>query len=148
MTSDTLGDALHRLLHAYKRALRQAYNDAGLTLTVSHIRLLKGIHHQPGSTINALAERSRRDKAQITRLLHGLIAEGLIEKSPHPEDRRSQQVHPTDSGRAMIAAVQQAETVAAERMSAGLPASDIALFTRLAVTMTDNLYPAPESADE
>lgn len=141
MPEATTGEMLHRLLHAYKRALRQAYNEAEVPLTVSHMRTLKGVQNISDCTAQAIATRTHRDKAQITRLLKDLIADGLVEKHPHPEDRRSQILHVTEAGTAIINRIRDAEAIAAARMAAGLGTSEMAEFNRLAGIMTDNLRP-------
>ncbi|MCM2972629.1 MarR family winged helix-turn-helix transcriptional regulator [Larsenimonas suaedae] len=135
----SFSDTLHLFFHAYKRALRRAYRDEGLTLSVSHLKTLKGIHYRPQSTVQSLAEASRRDKAQITRLIGQLLEAGLVEKWSHPSDGRSHQLGLTAAGEAMIERIRRAEACAATRMMDGLSDDEARTFLRLAEAMTTNL---------
>ncbi|MEQ5773900.1 MULTISPECIES: MarR family winged helix-turn-helix transcriptional regulator [unclassified Thalassospira] len=139
MPESTIGETLHSLLHAYKRALRQAYHQAEIPLAISHIRTLKGINAIPDCTALALSSRTKRDKGQVTRLIQDLLAEQLIEKHPHPRDKRSNILHLTPDGQKMIKQIKEIEEIAASRMAIGLTPDEIADFNRLATTMSANL---------
>ncbi|GGO80294.1 MarR family transcriptional regulator [Marinobacterium nitratireducens] len=142
-----IGEALHRLLHAYRRAMRQSYRAAGIELAVSHIRSLKVIRHhqqrllQP-CTAQAIAADIERDKAQIARVVRDLLEKALIEKRPNPEDGRSQILQLTSAGEAMLERIGNAEHQASLRMAQGLSPDELTAFIRLASAMTDNLSPA------
>ncbi|GAB3025563.1 MULTISPECIES: MarR family winged helix-turn-helix transcriptional regulator [Oleiagrimonas] len=139
MSSTPPGDALHRLLHAYKRAMREAYRAAGIDLPSSHVRTLKAICGLPKCTAQAIAERMHRDKSQITRVVHDLQAAGLITRRPDPDDGRRQLLAPTASGKRLRARVAEAEREAGTRMVRGLPPTSVATFVRMAETMAANL---------
>ena len=148
MIDPNIGESLHRLLHAYKRALRQAYQEAELPLSVSHMRAMKVINHSQQNpqnicTAQLIAQRLQRDKAQITRLIKDLLGEELIEKHDHPEDRRSQVLMLTPKGRSMVAQIRDIENLAGHRMATGLNAAEISDFIKLANTMAENLKPTP-----
>ncbi len=139
MPDMTIGETLHTLLHAYKRALRQAYDQAGIPLAISHIRTLKGINAVPDCTPLALSTRTKHDKGQITRLIKDLQAENLIKKHPHPDDKRSNILRLTSEGQKMIMRIKEIEEIAASRMAAGLSPDEITDFSRLANIMSANL---------
>ncbi len=144
MTETNIGDALHRLLHAYKRALRQAYQEAKLPLTISHMRTLKVINRVRSNglddcTAQVIATRLQRDKAQVTRLIKELLAEDLIDKQAHPEDRRSQILSLTDKGSATVKTIKEIESLAGRRMADGLGVEEVKVFIKLANAMSENL---------
>jgi DNA-binding MarR family transcriptional regulator len=139
MPESTIGETLHTLLHAYKRALRQAYHQAEIPLAISHIRTLKGINAIANCTPLALSSRTKRDKGQVTRLIKDLLADQLIEKHPHPGDKRSNILHLTPAGHQMITRIKEIEEIAASRMAIGLTPDEIADFNRLANIMSANL---------
>lgn len=139
MTDTAVGESLHQLMHAYKRALRQAYAKTELNLTVSHIRTLKAIRSQAPCTAQHIAQHTQRDKAQITRLLRDLFDADIIARSPHPEDRRSQLLALTDHGRAVLAQVDGCERDAHEQLSDGMTPEDLDAFLRLSRLMISNL---------
>lgn len=138
-TLPAVGETLHRLLHAYKRAMREEYDAADIGLTVSHMRVLKGVAGLPDATAQAIADRMRQDKGRIARLLKDLADHGLIERCPHPQDNRSRQLVLTPAGRAMREHLAQIERRAGARLAADLPAEDLQRFTQLAETMITNL---------
>ncbi|OSQ38055.1 MarR family winged helix-turn-helix transcriptional regulator [Thalassospira mesophila] len=139
MPETTIGETLHTLLHAYKRAMRQAYHQAEIPLAISHIRTLKGISAMPACTPLALSSRTKRDKGQVTRLIKDLLAQNLIEKHQHPGDKRSNILHLTPAGHHMIKRIKEIEEIAASRMAEGLSPAEIADFSRLANIMSANL---------
>ncbi|KAA0016271.1 MarR family transcriptional regulator [Salinicola corii] len=139
MSETTFGESLHQLMHAYKRALRQAYADAELDLTVSHIRTLKAIRGQMPCTARAIAQRTQRDKGQITRLLRDLLDANIIVKAPHPEDGRSQMLSLTGHGRSLLESVDTCEREAHEQLSNGMTQADLDAFLRLSRLMISNL---------
>ena len=139
MSGTTVGESLHQLMHAYKRALRQAYAEAGLALNVSHIRTLKAIRRQAPCTAQHIAHHTQRDKAQITRLLRELIDADIIVRTPHPDDRRSQMLSLTEHGRAVLTQVDACEREAHTRLSSGMAPADLEAFLRLSRLMISNL---------
>ncbi len=143
MSSIPPGDALHRLLHAYKRAMRDAWHEAGIDLPGSHVRVMKVICHLSQCGAHDIVERMRRDKSQITRVVQDLCSAGLVRRHPDPQDGRRQILIPTAAGRRLRKRIHDAEQNAGKRMMRGLPAASVAEFVRLAETMAANLD-APE----
>ncbi len=141
MSTTPPGDALHRLLHAYKRAMRDAWRDAGIDLPGSHVRVMKVICHLPQCSAHDIVARMRRDKSQITRIVQDLCAAGLIRRRPDPADRRRQILTPTAKGKRLRERAREAEREAGRRMVHGLPAASVAEFVRLAEAMAANLDP-------
>lgn len=138
-STPVIGETLHRLLHAYKRAMRDGYAEADIGLTVSHIRVLKGIASLGDGTAQNLADRMRQDKGRVARLIKDLAAEGLIARTPHPNDSRSRQIALTAAGREMRQRIAAIEARAGARMADGLSADDLNHFTALAESMIANL---------
>jgi DNA-binding MarR family transcriptional regulator len=139
VTDTKIGETLHRLLHAYRRALREAYEQGGIALTVVHIRALKSVAGLEDCTAQAIALHTQLDKAQITRALNDLCAEGLIEKQSHPSDGRSSVLALTPPGRALARKIRKLESQAGAQMARGLGARELTDFVRLADRMLDNL---------
>ncbi|MFC7049412.1 MarR family winged helix-turn-helix transcriptional regulator [Emcibacter nanhaiensis] len=139
MTREQIGESLHTLMHTYRRAMRTAYRRRHLPLSIPYIRALKMIRSMPDCTARDVGKRLRRDKGQITRVIKELLAERLIERHPHPEDKRSQILMLTDKGRETLTTVTAAENEAAADMVQGLTAGEIEEFTRLSQVMVANL---------
>ena len=133
-----LSDTLHRLMHAYKMQLRATALRHQISLPVSHIRALKGICRLEGSTARSIALAMNRDKAQITRVLSGLMESGLIAKASNPDDRRSQLLIPTKSGKQLVQTLIAIEAEVAARLTRTLSAKEVDEFRRLGNIMIDN----------
>jgi DNA-binding MarR family transcriptional regulator len=134
------GDTLHRLLHAYKRAMREAYLTAGIDLPHSHVRVMKAVCHLPQCSAQAIAERMQRDKSQITRVVQDLCASKLVSRHADPGDGRRQILTPTAAGKRLRKRITDAERAAGAHMVHGLPPASVAEFVRLAEAMAANLH--------
>lgn len=139
MNEPAPGDSLHRLLHAYKRALREAYLRGGIELPIAHVRVLKGIGYLPTCTAQAIAKQMQRDKSQITRIVKDLRTAKLARSQADPKDARSRILTPTPDGRALLARIAQAERETAAHMVDNLPPEAVVEFVRLAEIMAANL---------
>ncbi|TFF78151.1 MarR family transcriptional regulator [Aeromonas taiwanensis] len=84
-----LSNHLFRILDQYKIALAQHFRAQQLSLSPLHYKVLQLIHAHDPATPQLIAQQSGRDKAQVTRLLQEMEKQGLIEKQPHPTDKRS-----------------------------------------------------------
>ncbi|MDI9332001.1 MAG: MarR family transcriptional regulator [Alphaproteobacteria bacterium] len=69
--------------------------------------VLSVIHHNPGVTSRELCASLNLLPPNLVGLIRGLEQRGLIERQPHPLDRRAQGLHATAAG---IELMQQAET--------------------------------------
>ncbi|WP_106419882.1 MarR family winged helix-turn-helix transcriptional regulator [Salinicola tamaricis] len=147
MSQALAGDTLHRLLHAYKRALRRAYADEQLELGVAQIRTLKAIRGLSPCSASAIAHRLQWDKAQLARLLGDLDSRGLVYRRPAPDDGRRQQLTLSNAGQAMLARVDACEQRAHERLAKDLSEAELAAFEALAQRLIDNLERPTPSAD-
>ena len=143
MPSVMLGDAVHRLMHAYKHLLLEGIREQQIELPVTHMRALKGICRTPQITAHSIAQRMQRDKAQITRALNDLLGAGLIVKLDNPADRRSQLLKPTPKGKQVMTRLDAAEDWAVKQLTRNLEADELAFFLRVSNTMADNVEQAP-----
>jgi DNA-binding MarR family transcriptional regulator len=68
-------------------------------LTVPRYYALCHIAAEPGISPSLLSRTMFCDKSNITRLIHGLEIEGLVERRPHETDGRAQRLFLTTAGR-------------------------------------------------
>ncbi len=94
-------DRIHALMHAQGRHMQAAVSAEGNGLGPMEVRCLRHIAHHEGVTQSDLVAHSGRDKAQIARLVKGLVERGLVTSEPHPVDRRSQVLSATAKGLAL-----------------------------------------------
>lgn len=133
MASPDFGEVLHRLMHRYKDALRDALQAAEVSLAVPQIRILKGIGAQELATASDVGDCLGYDKGQFARVLKSLEGLGHVQREPHPSDGRRQILGLTATGRTLLATVRAAEASAAKRLAGPLSAAELEHFTRLAL---------------
>ncbi|WP_327140300.1 MarR family winged helix-turn-helix transcriptional regulator [Nocardia sp. NBC_01327] len=73
-------------------------------LSTSQYATLMMTDSHPGLSVADIAREVASSRQAANEMLGGLEAEGLIERSPHPTDRRTHQIHVTESGRKRLAA--------------------------------------------
>ncbi|MEV6643642.1 MarR family transcriptional regulator [Amycolatopsis sp. NPDC051371] len=86
--------------------------------------VLATLAHGSASSQLVLAQQIHYDKTRLIALLDGLVAEGLVSRSPDPADRRARVVRLTELGTRRHAAVRDAIRVVEERTLTGLSAEE------------------------
>jgi DNA-binding MarR family transcriptional regulator len=105
-----------------------AVSDA-LGLSWTRVLALRRLAPEP-LTLRALAERLQADPPYVTLMVDDLEERGLVQRKPHPEDRRAKLVELTAAGRAAAA---RAGAILDEPPAAlrDLPAEDLAVLLRV-----------------
>ena len=90
---------------------------------------LRRLAEQP-LTLRALADRLAADPPYVTLMVDDLEERGLVQRLPHPEDRRAKLVQLTAAGRA---AAERADAILDEPPAAlrDVPAEDLAALLRI-----------------
>ena len=91
---------LRMLTSLLRRRLMAVTRDDALSLAQSDV--LVRIDREGPATLSALAAGERVRPQSMATTLDGLVAAGLLERTPHPTDRRSSLISLTDSGRATL----------------------------------------------
>ena len=100
----TPGEALDQLLELVvliSEDMTQTLARDGLTVPRAHLVWL--LHHGGATTQRALADALKVSPRNITGLVDGLVATGLVTREPHPTDRRATLVSLTDRGASTLA---------------------------------------------
>lgn len=115
-SSEEILRRLFQLTVVLSDAMEQDLSSRGLTR--ARATLLAHLHHH-GSTIqSALARALRVSPRNITGLVNGLEASGLVKRWPHPTDGRAALVELTDDGARAAAALARDERVFAQYLFA------------------------------
>ncbi len=93
-------DVLRAAIARLARQLNLGATQAGLT--PSQASALGLIASRGPLGVAELAELDQVNPSMVSRIVGKLVAAGLIERNPGPEDARTALVHSTDRGRAMI----------------------------------------------
>jgi len=100
----TPGEALDQLLELVvliSEDMTQTLARDGLTVPRAHLVWL--LHHGGATTQRALADALKVSPRNVTGLVDGLVATGLVTREPHPTDRRATLVSLTDRGASTLA---------------------------------------------
>jgi DNA-binding MarR family transcriptional regulator len=98
-------------------------------LPFSRIRALKRLRDQPRA-LGELALEMGTDAPAATVIINDLEQRGLVERRPHPEDRRVKLVYLTAEGRKIIAVVRRITDTPPQAV-ANLPARDLAQLRQI-----------------
>lgn len=103
---DKLENVIYYLIEQTDRKAKahsaQAFQQAGIDITVEQWVLLKLIEQNPEISQNELAEKAIKDAASITRMLDILQKKGLVQRMAAPDDRRKYLLALTTEGTALI----------------------------------------------
>lgn len=108
-------------------------------LTVSRYYVLHHIAAEPGITPSRLSQLMFCDKSNITRLVQGLAAEGVIERRPHEHDGRAQRLYLTAVGARLHCEVAAAHMELIERRLVCLSPPNVEHGTRVLACLNRSL---------
>jgi DNA-binding MarR family transcriptional regulator len=95
------GFLIYKTAAMMKAELSRAFHAAGFAVTPEQWAVLNRLWESEGESQTVLAERTSKDRHNITRILDLLEKNGLIRRELDPEDRRSRRVFLTDEGKAL-----------------------------------------------
>jgi DNA-binding MarR family transcriptional regulator len=125
-------DLAPRLRLTIVRAARRLRQEAGTDLSPSLTAALSTVERHGPMTPSELAARERIQRPTATRVLARLAEEGLVERTPDPQDGRSSLVSATPAAGALLAELRTRKTAfLAERLER-LDAEDRAVLDRAA----------------
>ncbi len=122
-------DHIHALMSHFKSHMHQAMRGCESSgdpegISMMEARALGFFSRHPASTSTDLVAHSRRDKAQIARLVKSLVERGLIEGRPDERDGRVVRFEVTAEGKSVQKTMQQHRKKFGDRLTAGLTASE------------------------
>ena len=102
--------------------MRAAIEDelAEFGLTVPQFATLMMLDCTPGLSVAEIARLCGSTRQSANEMVAGLEARGLVERSPHPTDRRAHQIRATEAGRDMFWKARPAVRRREEALEAGL----------------------------
>jgi DNA-binding MarR family transcriptional regulator len=101
---ETLAAELAAAWGGVRRRLRRGARAAvgGEALTGSQVELLRLVQTQPGVGVRDAAAALHLAPNTVSTLVGGLVAAGLLERRPHPVDRRAARLALTDAATARL----------------------------------------------
>jgi len=135
----TPGRMIFRTAILMKVGLTRAFQDNGFDVTLEQWGLLTSLRESDGIHQSALAERTGKDRHNVTRILNLMAKAGLVRRELHPEDKRCQRVFLTDKGIAVQAVMLPIVVDFFGKAFEGLSQEDLQELTRILVHITGNL---------
>jgi DNA-binding MarR family transcriptional regulator len=124
------------LAKAYQRAFAIFKNELEpYELTPPQFGILRFLWQEDGITQVELSEKCQVDRTTLGGLIDRLERNGLVERHPHPSDRRAHQIRLSQKGRELEKPLQECSQRAISKLTAGLKDSDINELTRLLETL-------------
>ena len=114
--------------------------------TYARMRLLRVLQHRGPQIMTVLSDCLAVTPRNVTVLVDGLEGEGLVQRVPHPEDRRATIVELTAAGEEVITAAHAHHTERAAALFEGLDSKDQTRLLELIRTLTEQLV--AQGADE
>ena len=106
-------------------------------LSVAQFASLLMLDESPGLSVADVARKVSTARQSANEMLGGLERAGLVERRPHPTDRRSQQIFLTDAGRARLDEAVPTVRAVEARLAAGFTAEEIAVVNAWLQRMTE-----------
>ncbi len=136
-----LEDAFAELMTAFRRVYADAAARVAPGMLPASYKLLSTLARTGPITLSALAERLTADKGMVSRNISELVALGLAERTPDPQDRRARLIVLTPHGHERLGFARAPNEHRLNGVLAEWPASTIDELTRLLRALTSGRTP-------
>lgn len=135
----TLGLLLRDTSRLIRRRFVQYARERGLPLNRSEAQVLVYVDREQGMSQAQLAEQLDLEAISLVRLVDSLQEAGLIERRPHPHDRRMRTLWLTEAAQPILAQVMAVRAEVRAQAMAGMSDADQEKLLDLLVTVRGNL---------
>lgn len=136
---DDVLERLQGLLFGLRSRFHEQLRDLPEALAPTEVRLLRHVARHPGLTQAELVAHSRRDKAQVARLIQQLEARGLLTREADEQDRRRWRLALTAAGQALQQSLQAHHKRLSARLVRDLSEDDLRQLGSLLSRLQANL---------
>jgi DNA-binding MarR family transcriptional regulator len=133
------GFLIYQAATRMKAELHRAFQVHGINATPEQWTVLSSLWESDNVHQSLLAERTGKDRHNITRILNLLEDSGLVRRLPDYEDRRCQRVCLTKAGRALKPKLVDVTTEFLDQALSGLTQGDLHSMTRILSRIIENL---------
>ncbi|SIS98592.1 MarR family winged helix-turn-helix transcriptional regulator [Belliella pelovolcani] len=130
---------LDRTARKVKQYAQQKFNLGDFDITVDQWLVLKNLSENELLSQTELAQLVFKDHPTLTRIIDILCKKGYVERVPHPQDRRSFQLHLTNQGVSKVKELKPQITQIREKAWENLNERDFEEFKRILNTIYTNL---------
>jgi len=125
----SLGFLLSRTNASMRAALNRAIRETGIDASAEQWGVLNIVAASPGITQSGIAERSLKDKTNITRMLDALEKAGYVERTSDNTDRRLYRIFITRKGESLLKGLIPLAQAVNDKAARGVPARELRAFT-------------------
>lgn len=137
--NDSIHSLLFDLIFLIQIEMKKVVKSTGEDLSPVEILVLRTLVEQGEVTQQQLAQRLSKDKAQITRLIQGLVKKQLILKQCNPNDRRSFVVTAKDKVKKKMVGFIEYERNIVQKMLEGVSDKEKKSIGKILKLMKNNL---------
>ncbi|GAB2615147.1 MarR family winged helix-turn-helix transcriptional regulator [Belliella aquatica] len=130
---------LDRTARKVKQYAQQKFNQMDYDITVDQWLVLKNLAENELLSQTELAQLVFKDHPTLTRIIDILSKKGFVERIPHPQDRRSFQLHLTKEGSEKVNSLKPDVAQIREKAWENLDEKDFDEFKRILNTIYSNL---------
>jgi DNA-binding MarR family transcriptional regulator len=130
---------LDRTARKVKQYAQQQFKTGEFDVTVDQWLVLKNLSENELLSQTELANLVFKDNPTLTRIIDLLCKKGYVERVPHPQDRRSFQLHLTESGLDKVSDLKPKILEIREKAWENLNERDFEEFKRILNTIYQNL---------
>ncbi len=130
---------LDRTARKVKQYAQQQFKSGDFDVTVDQWLVLKNLSENDLLSQTELANLVFKDHPTLTRIIDLLCKKGYVERVPHPQDRRSFQLHLTEAGVSKVVSLRPEIHQIREKAWENLSTHDFEEFKRILNTIYQNL---------
>ncbi|MEB2776949.1 MarR family transcriptional regulator [Algoriphagus sp. D3-2-R+10] len=130
---------LDRTARKVKQYAQQQFKSGDFDVTVDQWLVLKNLSENDVLSQTELANLVFKDHPTLTRIIDLLCKKGYVERVPHPQDRRSFQLHLTETGVSKVTSLRPEIHHIREKAWENLSPHDFEEFKRILNTIYQNL---------
>lgn len=136
---NSLGFTIYRTALHMKSALQRTFKRQGYDITTEQWSILLSLWERDGLTQQEIADKTYKDKANITRFIGDLERAGYLARKPDPADGRKYAVYLTPRGRELRGELMPIVRNLWKTILRGIPARDVAATRRVLTGIFENL---------
>ena len=99
------GYLIERTAKAMKQYLQRKFNEINLGITVDQWLILDVLNQTDGISQYEIAMKTHKDAPTVTRIIDLLGKKKLVQREPHPNDRRRFSISLTENGREKVSQI-------------------------------------------
>lgn len=143
----TREQTVETLLVSVNRLIRRAAQSTGNTTSAAVWRTLGILETDGPLRLGALAAASRVAQPTMTRLVAGMLTDGLVSRTIDPDDSRGQRIELTEAGRARLATWRATLTTTVGPLFADLSDDDWDALHRVASLVAERTRTTPNGTE-